>query len=177
MEPHRPSGHWQIGLMLTLLTVLLWATLPLALKISLEQIDPMTLVCGRFAFAALVLGGWLGWRGELRAFHRPPAGTWLLLAMASLSLLGNFVFSILGLRWSAPASFQLLSQVSHPLVTLGAVWVFRERFNGWQLMGLAAMAGGLALFFRDQWAGSLGPAGQHHLLGCAEEVLRRHNAC
>jgi len=167
MELHRPSGRWLLGLPLTLLTVLLWATQPVAIKIALEQIDPMSLIWGRFAFAGLALGGWLAWRGELGVFRRPPAGVPLLLAVACLSLVGNFVLSILGLKWSTPASYQLLSQISHPMVALGAVWVFRERFNGWQWMGLAGMAGGLALFFHDQWAGSLITGGQHHLLGCA----------
>ena len=171
MELHHSSGRWLLGLPLTLLTVLLWATQPVAIKIALEQVDPMTLVWGRFAFAGLAVGGWLAWRGDVRAFRRQPAGAWLLLAIATLSLLGNFVFSILGLKWCTPASYQLFSQLSHPLVALGAVLVFRERFNRWQWAGLAGVVGGLALFFRDQWAGTLRAGAQHYVLGAAMVLL------
>ncbi len=171
MELHHSSGRWLLGLPLTLLTVLLWATQPVAIKIALEQIDPMTLVWGRFAFAGLAVGGWLAWRGDVRAFRRQPAGAWLLLAIATLSLLGNFVFSILGLKWCTPASYQLFSQLSHPLVALGAVLVFRERFNRWQWAGLAGVVGGLALFFRDQWDGTLRAGAQHYVLGAGMVLL------
>jgi drug/metabolite transporter (DMT)-like permease len=167
MELHRPSGRWLLGLPLTLLTVLLWGTQPVAIKIALEQVDFMTLVWGRFAFAGLALGVWLVRRGEVRAFRRQPAGAWLLLVFATLSLLGNFVFSILGLKWCTPGSYQLFSQLSHPLVALGAVWVFRERFNGWQWLGFVGVFGGLALFFHDQWTGSLRAGAQHYVLGAA----------
>ncbi|MFX8262295.1 EamA family transporter, partial [Acinetobacter baumannii] len=56
---HRASGRWRLGLSLTLLTALCWATLPIALKITLEQLDPITLTWFRFAVAALGVGGWL----------------------------------------------------------------------------------------------------------------------
>ena len=171
MDLHRPTGRWMLGLPLTLLTILLWATQPVAIKIALEQVDPLTLVWSRFAFAGLAMGGWLAWRGQVRVFRGQPAGAWLLLAIAALSLLGNFVFSILGLEWSTPASYQLFSQLSHPLVALGAVWVFRERFNGWQWLGLAGVVGGLGLFFHDQWAGALRAGAQHYALGAAMVLL------
>ena len=69
MALHAPSGRWQLGLTLALVTAALWATLPVALKIALEALDPWTLTWARFAFAALVVGAWLAWRGEWSRFR------------------------------------------------------------------------------------------------------------
>ena len=40
MALHAPSGRWQLGLTLALVTAALWATLPVALKVALEALDP-----------------------------------------------------------------------------------------------------------------------------------------
>jgi len=160
---HQPSGRWWLGLTLTVLAVLLWATQPVAFKIALEQIDPMTLVWVRFASAGIAVGAWLAWRGEFRGFRGQPRASWPLLAVAVLSLLGNFVFSMLGLRLTTPGNSQFLFQASHPMVALGAIWVFRERFNRWQWAGMAGIIAGLALFFFDEWAGPLHAGGPHYL--------------
>ena len=43
MSRHQPSGRWQLGLALALVTTACWATLPLALKLTLNALDPITL--------------------------------------------------------------------------------------------------------------------------------------
>ena len=171
MELHRSSGRWWLGLSLTLLTVLLWATQPVAFKLALEQLDPMTLVWCRFAAAGIAIGGWLTWRGAFRAFRGLPAASWTLLAVAVVSLLGNFLFSILGLSLTTPGNAQFLFQASHPMVALGAIWVFKERFNRWQWAGLAGIGIGLALFFLDERAGAVRSGGQHYVLACTLILL------
>ena len=52
MALHQTTGRWRLGLTLALTTAALWATLPVALKIALETIDPWTLTWARFAVAA-----------------------------------------------------------------------------------------------------------------------------
>lgn len=165
MALHQPTGRWWVGLTLTLVTVLLWATQPVALKVAMAQLPPLTLVWARFAGAGIALGGWLAWRGELRAYRRLPGLSWLLLALAILSLLGNFAFYMVGLKLTTPSNAQFLFQASHPMVALGAMVVFKERFNRWQWLGMAAIGGGLVLFFLDTWAGSLRTGGHAYLLG------------
>ena len=39
MTLHAPTGHWRLGLALAIATALFWATLPVALKVSLEVVD------------------------------------------------------------------------------------------------------------------------------------------
>lgn len=156
MSLHRASGRWKLGLALTVFTALCWATLPIVLKIVLNVLDPITLTWFRFVVAALVTAGWMRWRGQL---HGPALGFaglgrrgWLMLLVAALMLVGNYVFYLLGVQHTTPANAQLLIQLAPLLMALGGIWVFGEPFRAAQWLGLALLVGGLVLFFFDQLA-------------------------
>ena len=156
MTLHRASGHWRLGLTLTVITALCWATLPIALKIALDVLDPITLTWFRFLVAALFTAAWLGLRGKLRGPRAGYGGLgrrgWLMLLVAAVMLVGNYVFYLLGVQHTTPANAQLLIQLAPLLMALGGIWVFGERFRAAQWIGLALLAIGMALFFVDQWA-------------------------
>ena len=165
MALHQPSGNWRLGLALAFSTAALWATLPVALKIALEKVDPYTLTWARFAFAALVVGIWLGARGGFAPFRALPRASVGLLFVAGLMLIGNYVFYLLGLHYTTPANAQLLIQAAPLLMALGGILVFGERYNRWQWLGFGAIVAGLLLFFGDQVSHS--PAGGRYVLGSA----------
>src|SRR5687767_11772192 len=96
MALHQASGRWKLGLLLALATAACWATLPVALKVSAEAIDPITLTWFRFLVAAVLMGGWLAARGRLGAYRRLDAKRWGLLALAAVMLVGNYVLYLLG---------------------------------------------------------------------------------
>lgn len=150
MSLHQASGRWKLGLLLALVTAACWATLPVALKLTLQQLDPYTLTWFRFLLAAGVMLAWLAARGGLGGFATLDRKRWALLLVAALCLIGNYIFYLLGVQWTSPANAQLLIQLAPLLVALGGIFVFRERFNGWQWAGLALLFGGLALFFGEQ---------------------------
>lgn len=150
MALHQVSGRWRLGLLLALLTAASWATLPVALKLTLEQLDPYTLTWFRFVLAAGVMLAWLGARGGLGGFAALTRRYWLLLALAAGGLVGNYLLYLLGLQYTSPANAQLLIQLAPLLMALGGIVVFGERFNGWQWTGLAVIVTGLALFFSEQ---------------------------
>jgi drug/metabolite transporter (DMT)-like permease len=153
---HRASGRWRLGLALALTTAGFWATLPVALTLGLEAVDPWTLTWFRFTVAALVTGAWLGWRGDWRRFAGLTSGHWRLLAIAAVLLTCNYVLYLTGLERTTPASTQLLIQLGPLLLALGGIFVFRESFTTGQWCGLALLAGGLVLFFWDQLAFRVG---------------------
>src|SRR5688572_21523440 len=165
MALHQPSGNWRLGLLLAFVTAAMWATLPVALKVALEAIDPYTLTWARFAFAALVVGAWLAFRGGYAPFRALPPRAWAMLLVAGLMLIGNYVFYLLGLHYTTPANAQLLIQAAPLLMALGGILVFRERYNAWQWLGLAAIVVGLLLFFRDQSRAP--PPGMRYVEGSA----------
>jgi drug/metabolite transporter (DMT)-like permease len=150
MTLHRTSGRWQLGLGLSAATAALWATLPLALKLSVQQVDAITLTWFRFVAAAIATGLWLGWRGQLRGYASLGNRQRGWLALAAAMLLGNYVFYLLGVRDTSPANAQLLIQLAPLLMALGGILVFGERFGRAQWLGMALLAFGLWLFFDDQ---------------------------
>ncbi len=159
MALHQASGRWKLGLAMALLTAASWATLPVALKITLEQLDPYTLTWFRFLVAALCMLAWLAARAGFADFARLDGRRWGFLLIAALGLIANYVFYLLGVQHTTPGNAQLLIQLAPLLMALGGIFIFRERFRAAQWAGLAVIAGGLLLFFRDQViAASNGPA-------------------
>jgi drug/metabolite transporter (DMT)-like permease len=150
MALHTVSGRWKLGLLLAFATAGFWATLPVTLKVVLRDLDPLTLTWFRFAFAAVGLGLWLAWRGGFAQFRGLSPRHWLLLGLAALMLIGNYVLYLIGLDYTTPANAQLLIQLAPLLMALGGILVFRERFSLGQWLGLGLVAGGLLLFFADQ---------------------------
>ncbi|MCB1629528.1 MAG: DMT family transporter [Xanthomonadales bacterium] len=165
MALHTVSGRWQLGLLLAFLTATFWATLPVALKVVLRDLDPLTVTWFRFAFAALGMGLWLAWRGGPGRLRQLPGRQWALLLLAGLMLIGNYLFYLWGLDYTTAANAQLLIQLAPLLMALGGIVVFGERFSAAQWLGLALVAGGLWLFFDDQ-RGQSGH-GPHYALGAA----------
>ena len=150
MALHQPSGRARLGFVLAASTAICWATLPIALKIALARLDPLTLTWARFVVAAGVVGAWLAAKGDWRALRALAPRHWLLLGVAALMLTGNYVFYLLGVKYTTPANAQLLIQAAPLLMALGGIFVFGERYNGWQWLGFGAVIAGLALFSFDQ---------------------------
>jgi len=170
MALHQASGRWRLGLLLALGATGFWATLPIALKITLEQVDPYTLTWFRFVVAFVVLGIWLAASGRLAPLRALSARHWGLLAIAALGLIGNYVFYLLGVHYTGPANAQLLIQLAPLLMAMGGIFVFGERFSAGQWLGLAVLIAGLSMFFADQLGNDVLPAGRY-VLGSALLVL------
>lgn len=170
MSLHQASGRWRLGLVLAACTAGFWATLPVALKIVLEQLDAITLTWFRFLVAFVLVGGWLAARRQLAPLRTLQRRHWILLGLAGLMLIGNYVFYLVGVQFTSPANAQLLIQLAPLLMALGGIFVFGERFNHWQWLGLTVIAIGLALFFAEQLRADALPAGRY-LVGSAIVVL------
>lgn len=147
---HQSTGRWKLGLTLALLTCGFWATLPVALKISLEVLDPVTLTWFRFLCAAVFTAALLALRPQSRSFKGLGGARWGLLALAGLGLLGNYLLYLLGLKFTSPANAQLLIQAAPLLMALGGIYWFRESISLGQVAGFACILFGLGAFFMDQ---------------------------
>jgi drug/metabolite transporter (DMT)-like permease len=169
MALHQASGRWRLGLAMALVTALSWATLPVALKITLEQLDPYTLTWFRFLVAAVLMVAWLGLRGGFGRFAGFGASRWGMLFVAALALIGNYVFYLLGVQHTTPGNAQLLIQLAPLLMALGGIFVFRERYQPAQWAGLGVIVLGLALFFREQLAHAV--SGHAYAFGSALVVV------
>lgn len=147
---HVSSGRWIYGLLLALLTALLWGILPIKLKQVLVVMDPLTvtwyrlLVAGGLLFIYLALARRLPSRKVLGK-----RGKWLVL-LASLGLAGNYVLYLMGLNLLSPGTAQLVVQTGPVMLLVASVFIFRERFTLGQGVGLLVLLVGFGLFFNQR---------------------------
>lgn len=156
MARHQTTGEWKLGAMLAAATMLLWSSLPVALKIALESMDPYTLTWYRFLAAGLVSGTWLVASGRVRRYAGVSRTGWVLLCVAALALTSNYVFYLLGLARTSPGNIQVIIQLGPVFLALGAMLIYGERYTAAQWIGFITLLGGLGLFFRDQLAALAG---------------------
>ncbi len=142
--------NWKLGLAFSLVTVLMWGLLPLALTVVLEAMDPITISWYRFGVSAVIAMAWYGYRSgpALRAM----LGSWPLVLAATGGLTGNYIFYILGLERTTPGAAQLLIQIAPLFLLLGSVWLLGERLSGFQWLGVAVLTAGMLLFFHSRIA-------------------------
>ncbi|MFN2377676.1 MAG: DMT family transporter [Candidatus Binatia bacterium] len=159
---HRPTGRTALGFALAMTTVALWSVLPIGLKVALGGIDPLTLTWVRFLAATVVLGALLRMRGAMPPVHALTRRHWQLLAVAALGLAGNYGFYALGLHRTNAGTSQVVIQVAPMLLTLGGIFVFKERFGVAQWLGLAVLVSGLALFSSEQIANMVGSLDRYY---------------
>lgn len=159
---HRTSGRWKLGLALAIITAAVWGVLPIGLKLLLTGMDAYTITWYRFAVSALILGLILGATQRLPAVASLTSRDWLLLGVALLGLVANYIFYLLALHHATPTVNQTVIQLSPMLLLFGGLIVFRERFSRWQWLGFLALIVGLLLFFNRRlpelidWSNGLG---------------------
>lgn len=152
------TGNWRIGFALSLTTAVLWGMLPIALKVVLAGMDAYTISWWRFAASMAGLGAILAWRGQLPRLQDAKRAGWMLLAIALVMLVANYVLYLVALDHTTPSIAQVVIQLAPLLLLLGGVFVFRERFAPRQWLGFVVLAGGLLLFFNHRLPELLRPA-------------------
>lgn len=150
MQLHSSSGKWRLGLALSLLAAVLWGVLPIALKVTLQKLDPYTVTWFRFLVSFGLLAVYLATRGELPALRKVRSTAWMVLAIAILFLSGNYLLFLIGLAETSPANAQVLVQLAPVLMGLGGLVIFKERYTNRQWFGLSVMVAGFALFFHEK---------------------------
>ncbi len=167
---HQTSGRWRFGLGLSLLTVVLWGILPIALVVTLQALDVYTVIWFRFLVSFGLLAVYLGVRGKLPTQEQLRSVSWKLLAIATIFLAGNYILFTQGLVLTAPANAEVIIQLSPLLMSLGALVLFQERYRLRQWIGVGVLTLGFALFFHEQLSNLMTVQGKY-LLGCGLTVL------
>jgi len=142
--------NWKKGLVLSLITVLFWSTLPVALKISLAATDAITLTWFRFLTAGIFTATLIISKNKFNEFKQLNRSQWFWLCLAAAMLIGNYVLFLVGMEMTSPANAQVFIQLAPLLMTLGGVLIFKESFSRFQMAGVVAIIIGLCLFFSDQ---------------------------
>ena len=152
MALHKTSGRWKTGLALAITATTLWGTLPIALLLMLESLDVYTITWYRLLGAGLALYPYLAVTRRLPRLSRIGRKGQVMLAAASLTLCGNYLFYLFGLNFISPSAAQVVIQMAPLLLLFGGLFVFREHFSIQQWLGLVLFVAGLLLFFHPHLA-------------------------
>jgi drug/metabolite transporter (DMT)-like permease len=147
---HKTTGRWQFGLVLTLITVFMWGSLPIPLKILVGVVDAVTITWFRFLVASVLLGAWLALRGGLPSLRNLSRTELVLLGISVVGLAGNYILYLLGLEHITPGAAQVVIQLAPMFLLLGGLAVFRERYSLVQWLGFAILCAGLVLYFHNR---------------------------
>lgn len=158
---HISSGRWVHGLLLALLTALLWGILPIKLKQVLQVMDPVTVTWYRLSVSGGLLFAWLAANRRLPSFGGLGNKGKGLVVVAVGGLVGNYVLYLVGLNLLSPGTAQLVVQLGPVLLLVASVFVFKERFSIGQGLGLLVLLLGFGLFFNQRLEELLGSLGTY----------------
>jgi len=148
---HTHSENWKLGLTLSLITVLMWGSLPIALKGILDDIDSYTITWYRFAVSVIVVGLILIQTKKLPTFDGiKKQSRAKLFLLVILGLTSNYVMYLLGLNLTTPSAAQIVIQIAPVLLLTGGVFIYKESFNFYQWTGVLMFTVGLGLFFNHR---------------------------
>lgn len=150
MKLHQTTGNWRLGLGLSLITVILWGLVPVALAIVLTTLDPYTINWFRFITAFILLGCYLAKQGNLPKVTQLRTVPIYLFAIAILGLAGNYIFFVMGLQATSPSHAEVLIQLAGVFLSLGGLVIFKERYTRYQWMGVGLLIAGFTGFFSEQ---------------------------
>lgn len=167
---HQTSGRWRLGLGLSLLTVVLWGVLPIALKVTLKVLDVYTVIWFRFFISFILLAISLLINKKLPSLEQLRFSSGKLLAIATIFLGGNYLLFMKGLALTTAANAEVLIQLATVLLGFGGLVIFRERYTLWQWFGVSVLTLGFLLFFKAQITNLITAQGQY-LLGSGFLVL------
>jgi drug/metabolite transporter (DMT)-like permease len=145
------TTNWKLGLGFSLVTVVMWGLLPLALKAILEVMDPVTISWYRFSLSAMIALLWYGRQRGAAVKRLLFSSVWPLTLAAIVGLLGNYLLYIWGLDHINPGAAQILIQLAPLLLLIGSVVIFKEGFSAMQWFGVVVLCGGMLLFFHQRF--------------------------
>lgn len=150
MELHRTTGNWRLGLGLSLITVILWGLIPVALAIVLKKLDIYTINWFRFVVAFTTLSCYLAQQRNIPTVSQLRTVPIYLFAIATLGLIGNYILFVMGLKETSPSHAEVLIQLSGIFLSLGGLVIFKERYTRFQWLGFGVLIAGFIGFFYEQ---------------------------
>jgi drug/metabolite transporter (DMT)-like permease len=147
------------GLVYAGFTALLWGVLAIALKFTVNTLDPVSVVWFRFSFSFVVLFIWMLIfdRKDIALLKRPPVNA--LIAAAFLGI--NYLGFVWGLKYTSPSNAQVFIQLGSVGFALAGIFVYKEKVGWKQIVGFTMVIIGIALFYFEQLAALKGINGEY----------------
>jgi len=147
------------GIFYTLITVLMWGVLAIALKVATKEVDSSTIVWFRFSLAFSALFAWMAVKTpkELKILYKP---SWLIV-LASLALAWNYMGFMLGIQYTSPSNAQVAIQAGPLLLAIFGILFFREKISRIQIIGFLFALVGFWIFYRQHISAVAGQEAQY----------------
>ncbi len=135
------------GILYTLITVLMWGVLAIALKVASKVIDSPTIVWFRFSLAFSGMFIWMAVKNPqgLEILYKP---TWLIV-ISSLALAWNYIGFMLGIQYTSPSNAQVAIQSGPVLLAISGIIFFKEKVSRLQVFGFLLSIIGFYVFYRQ----------------------------
>lgn len=136
------------GIYFASFTALLWGFLAIALKVSLNDLPPISVTWFRFVIAFITLAAYylIFDRQKLKIIKKPP----LFAIIAAVCLGFNYIGFIAGLNLTSPSIGQVFIQTGPVLLAVSGFIIFREHLHLRQAIGLLIVVIGLVVFYHEQ---------------------------
>ena len=157
------TGNWKLGLLLSLITALMWGFLPFSIAPLLTTLDPYTITFYRLGGGGFLLFVWLVSHKHRPAPRNLSPVVYILLIIAILCICGNYLYWLKGLDLTTPATSQVVIQIAPMLLLLGSVVIYKEDFSFKQGIGVAIFVAGLLLFFNQRLGDLLAEVSDYNL--------------
>jgi drug/metabolite transporter (DMT)-like permease len=144
------------GIFYTLITVLMWGVLAIALKVASKAIDSPTIVWFRFSLAFSGMAIWMAFKNpsEFKILYKP---SWLIV-FSSLALAWNYIAFMFGVQYTSPSNAQVAIQSGPILLAVFGIIFFKEKISRVQAAGFFMAILGFWIFYK-QHVGAV-PVGQ-----------------
>ncbi len=156
------------GLLYAGFTALLWGFLAIALKVSLHEMNPVSVVWFRFsvAFVILLIILLFSDRTLINSVRRPP-----LSVFAAATFLGlNYLGFITGISYTTPSNAQVFIQIGPVSLAFAGIFIFREKLSWKHALGFILLLSGFWLFYSEQ-SGELGGHTAGYMKGIFSVIL------
>ena len=147
------------GIIYTLITVLMWGVLAIALKVASKVIDSPTIVWFRFSLAFSGMFVWMAVKNPkgLQILYKPS----ILIVLSSLALAWNYIGFMLGVQYTSPSNAQVAIQSGPVLLAVFGIFFFKEKISRIQIAGFLLAIVGFYIFYRQHLSAMTGHEGQY----------------
>jgi len=148
------------GVGYAIITAASWGLLAIALKVSLDDLDPKSVVWFRFFVAFVLLFSYKLFfdRKALKIFKTPSPKLFLISIFLGLNYLGF----ISGINHTSPTNAQIFIQLGPVIFALAGFFIFKEKLNLYQVLGLVLVIVGFSLFYSEQLSLLFGSKSQYN---------------
>jgi drug/metabolite transporter (DMT)-like permease len=135
------------GILFTLITVIMWGVLAIALKVASKAIDSPTIVWFRFSLAFSGMAVWALFNDPkaLKILYKPS----LILVISTLMLAWNYIGFMWGVQYTTPGNAQVAVQTGQVVLAIFGVVFFKEKLSLVQGLGFLLALIGFWIFYQQ----------------------------